>query len=213
MARTDRLRTTPELLKDLRTLRVGVFCPKDQNGEELIRQLQRIGCQTQAFWPPTAELAEPYEVVFLSVKPETINLDLPWTKGDGGPTVVAVVNYENPTIVDAMLRFGATAVMAEPIRSFGVLSALILARQITAQLRQQRRRIEKLELKLVSARQLSEAKAILMASKGVTENEAYAIMREQAMAKRVAIEDIATAIINANEILGTVVTTKAGRGA
>lgn len=204
MVRPHRIRTTPELLKDLRTLRVAVFCPRDQNGEELIRQLQRIGCQVQAFWPPPPELPEPFEVVFLAVKPETINLELPWTKGDAGPTLVAVVNYENPTIVDAVLRFGATGVVAEPIRSFGVLSALILARQLTAQLRQQKHRIEKLESKLVSARQISEAKAILMKSKGVSENEAYAIIREQAMTKRVAIEDIATAIINANEILAVV---------
>ncbi len=204
MVRPHRIRTTPELLKDLRTLRVGVFCPRDHNGEELIRQLQRIGCQVQAFWPPPSELSEPFEVVFLAVKPETINLDLPWTKGDGGTTLLAVVNYENPTIVDAVLCFGATGVVAEPIRSFGVLSSLILARRLTAQLRQQKRRIEKLESKLLSARQISEAKAILMSSKGVSEHEAYAIIREQAMTKRVAIEDIATAIINANEILTAV---------
>lgn len=149
-------------------------------------------------------MPEPFEVVFLAVKPEIINLDLPWSKGDAAPTVIAVVNYENPTIVDAVLRLGASAVVAAPIRSFGVLSSLILARRLTAQLRQQRRRIEKLESKLASERRISEAKAILMNTKGVTEEEAYAIMRDQAMSKRIPIEEIGTAIINANEILSLI---------
>lgn len=202
--RAHRIRTTPELLKDLRTLRVAVFHPRDHDGEQLIRQLQRIGCQVQAFWPPSSDMPEPFEVVFLAVKPEIINLDLPWSKGDAAPTVIAVVNYENPTIVDAVLRLGASAVVAAPIRSFGVLSSLILARRLTAQLRQQRRRIEKLESKLASERRISEAKAILMNTKGVTEEEAYAIMRDQAMSKRIPIEEIGTAIINANEILSLI---------
>jgi AmiR/NasT family two-component response regulator len=199
--RAHRFRTTPELLKDLRTLRVAVFHPRDHDGEQLTRQLQRIGCQVQAFWPPVPDLPAPFDIVFLAVKPETINLDLPWSKGDDAPTVIAVVNYENPTIVDAVLRLCASAVVAAPIRSFGVLSSLILARQLTAQLRQQRRRIEKLESKLAFMRKISEAKTIVMHTKGISEDEAYAVMREQAMSKRVPIEEIATAIMNANEIL------------
>ncbi|MBA3902216.1 MAG: hypothetical protein C0522_00845 [Rhodocyclaceae bacterium] len=118
------------------------------------------------------------------------------------PTVrISGARSENPTIVDAVLRLCASAVVAAPIRSFGVLSSLILARQLTAQLRQQRWRIEKLESKLAFMRKISEAKTIVMHTKGISEDEAYAVMREQAMSKRVPIEEIATAIMNANEIL------------
>jgi AmiR/NasT family two-component response regulator len=197
-------RSTPELLKDLRSLRVAVFHPRDNDGEQLIRQLQRIGCQVQAFWPLTAELNEPFDVAFLAVNPETVSLDLPWIKSEDAPIRVAVVNYENPTIVDGMLRLGASAVIATPIRSFGVLSTLILARQLAGDLRLQRKRVAKLESKLQSIRKITDAKSVLMNSRKISEEDAYAVIRDQAMVKRVSIEEIATAIVNANEILSTV---------
>lgn len=194
-------RSTPELLKDLRSLRVAVFHPRDNDGEQLIRQLQRIGCQVQAFWPLPVELNEPFDVAFLAVNPETIVLDLPWIKSEDAPIRVAVVNYENPTIVDGMLRLGASAVIATPIRSFGVLSTLILARQLAGDLRQERKRVAKLESKLQSIRKITDAKSVLMNSRKISEEDAYAVIRDQAMVKRVTIEEIATAIVNANEIL------------
>lgn len=197
-------RSTPELLKDLRSLRVAVFHPRDNDGEQLIRQLQRIGCQVQAFWPLSAELNETFDVAFLAVNPETIALDLPWIKGEDAPIRVAVVNYENPTIVDGMLRLGASAVIATPIRSFGVLSTLILARQLARDLRLQRKRVAKLESKLGSIRKIADAKNVLMTSRKLSEEDAYAVIRDQAMVKRVTVEEIATAIVNANEILSMV---------
>lgn len=197
-------RSTPELLKDLRSLRVAVFHPRDNDGEQLIRQLQRIGCQVQAFWPLPVELNEPFDVAFLAVNPETIVLDLPWIKSEDAPIRVAEVNYENPTIVDGMLRLGASAVIATPIRSFGVLSTLILARQLAGDLRQERKRVAKLESKLQSIRKITDAKSVLMNSRKISEEDAYAVIRDQAMVKRVTIEEIATAIVNANEILSMV---------
>lgn len=197
-------RSTPELLKDLRSLRVAVFHPRDNDGEQLIRQLQRIGCQVQAFWPLPVELSEPFDVAFLAVNPETIVLDLPWIKSEDAPIRVAVVNYENPTIVDGMLRLGASAVIATPIRSFGVLSTLILARQLAGDLRLERKRVAKLESKLQSIRKITDAKSVLMNSRKISEEDAYAVIRDQAMVKRVTIEEIATAIVNANEILSMV---------
>lgn len=115
-----------------------------------------------------------------------------------------MVNYENPTIVDGMLRLGASAVIATPIRSFGVLSTLILARQLAGDLRLQRKRVVKLESKLQSIRKITDAKSVLMNSRKISEEDAYAVIRDQAMVKRVTIEEIATAIVNANEILSMV---------
>jgi hypothetical protein len=38
---------TSRLLRELRSLRVLLFHPEDQDGQELIAQLQRIGCQVK----------------------------------------------------------------------------------------------------------------------------------------------------------------------
>lgn len=195
------VRTTPPLLKDLRTLRIAVFHPDDVDGRQLTQQLQRIGCQVQAFWPPLPALPEGLDVIFLAVRPETIDTEFEWLKGEDVPTIIAVVTYENPTIVETVLHIGAQAVLPSPIRSFGLLSALVVARCVHRDLKSQTRRLRKLEAKVLGVRQIAEAKSILVRTRQITDGAAYDLIRDQAMSKRVTTEDIAAAIINANDIL------------
>lgn len=195
------MRTTPPLLKDLRTLKVAVFHPDDADGRQITQQLQRIGCQVQAFWPPLPALPEGIDVVFVAVRPDSVDMGFEWFKGDDAPAVIAVVTYENPTIVEIVLHIGAQAVLPSPIRSFGLLSALVVARQVHGDLKSLRRRLQKLEAKILGVRQIAEAKDILVRTRQITDGAAYNLIRDQAMSKRVTTEEIAAAIINANEIL------------
>lgn len=204
-------RATPAQLKELRLLRVAVLHPDDADGRQLTQQLQRIGCQVQAFWPPVPTLPEGIDVVFLAVQPEILQLEFDWARAENPPTCIAVVTYENPTIVDTVLRLGARAVLPAPVRSFGLLSALVIARTVSGEIQGQARRIRKLEAKLNGARCIAEAKSILMRTRNVSELQAYDLIRDQAMSKRVTTEDIAAAIVNANEILSMGVQSRADR--
>jgi len=199
--RSRALRAAPELLRNLRHLRVALCHPKDSDGEMLTRQLQRIGCRVEAFWPPPDPLPDGVDVVFLAVRPEIAAAGLGWANAETPPTVVAVIDYENPTIVDAALRLGARGVLAAPVRSTGVLSTLVTAMSVHEELREARKRIVRLEQRLDSANQIGEAKAILVQTRGISGDEAYRLLREQAMARRVPIEQIARAVIHANGIL------------
>ena len=194
-------RAIPQILKDLRSMRVCVFHPHDQDGEGLTSQLERIGCQVQAFWPPLPEPPDGTDLVFIAISPNMINHDFTWCDGEDAPPVIAVVTYENPTIIEAVLRIGAKGVVASPVRSFGLLSALVLARELTSDLKGQRKRIARLEAKLSGIRVITEAQEILCLQRRITKDDAYRLIREQAMSKRVTTEDIASSIINANEIL------------
>ena len=194
-------KSTPPALRDLRSLRVAVFHPDDSDGQLLTQQLMRIGCQVQAFWPPLPVLPSELDVIFLSVRPDSIDYGYEWAQGDERPIVIAIVTYENPTIVEAVLRIGARAVLPSPVRSFGLLSALVIARQTDADAKMLSRRARKLESKLLGLRRITEAKEILMRTRGINETEAYDLIREQAMSKRVTTEDIASAIVHANDIL------------
>ena len=194
-------RAIPQMLKDLRALRVCVFHPRDTDGEGLTKQLERIGCQVQAFWPPLKVLPTGCDLVFMALLPDLLDSDFAWCEVEDGPTVIAVIAYENPTIIEAVLRIGAKATIASPVRSFGLLSALVLARDLGGTIKKQKKRIVQLETKLTGARQISEAQDILCNQRGINKEEAYHAIREQAMNKRVTAEEIASAIINANEIL------------
>jgi AmiR/NasT family two-component response regulator len=190
-------------LRDLRSLRVCVFHPHDRDGAQLTQQLQRIGCSVHAFWPPLASAPPGTDVVFIALCPDILIAIDDWCTDDEAPPTIAVLNYENPTVMEAMLRIDAKAVVTSPIRSFGLLSALVLAREIGRERKKLRKRIMRLEEKLGSARRVSEAQDILCRQRGVSKDEAYRIMREKAMVKRMTVEDIASAIINANDILSS----------
>ena len=194
-------RSTPDLLRNLRNSRVMVFHPKDSDGEMLAQQLQRIGCQVITVWPPLPDLPDTVEVVFCAVGPDHAALKCSWMGAEPLVPVIAIINYENPTIVDAALRMGAQAVLVSPVRSAGILSSLAMAKHMHAELREVHRRAKRLEQKLVSANQISEAKAILVRTRQVSDSEAYRVIREQAMSKRVPTEEIARAIIHADGIL------------
>lgn len=191
----------PDILRDLRSLRVCVFHPHDEDGKNLTRQLERIGCQAQAFWPPLPALPVGTDLVFVALSPDMVDLDFSWCSDPDGPPVIAVVAYENPTIIEAVLRIGARAAVASPVRSFGLLSVLVLAGEINSTIKKQRKRITQLEAKLAGVRHIAEAQDILCRQRGISKEEAYQVIREQAMNKRVTAEEIAVAIINANEIL------------
>lgn len=199
--RSDPRLITPELLRDLRTLRVTVFHPDDQDGEELILQLRRIGCQAQAFWPPFPTLPDTADVVFLAVRPNMPMPDWSACREGNSPAIIAVVTYENPTVVEAVLKVGVESVIASPIKAFGLLATLVVARQINLNVRTLTKQNQRLEIKLAGLRHVEEAKSILMKAKNISEDMAYQVMREQAMAKRVTVEQIASAIIDAEGIL------------
>jgi AmiR/NasT family two-component response regulator len=195
------VREAPQILRDLRSLRVCVFHPRDQDGEGLTRQLERIGCQVQAFWPPMPDLPEGTDVVFLALSPDMLDADFAWCHREDAPPVIAVIAYENPTLIEAVLRLGAIATVASPVRSFGLLSVLVLARDWHGTVKKQQKRVAQLEAKLRGARQITEAQEILCTQHGISKEEAYHVIREQAMQKRMTAEEIARSIINANEIL------------
>ena len=193
---------TPRLLRELRSLSVVVFHPEDQDGQELIGQLQRIGCQVKAFWPPLDKLPDAVHLVFLAVRPEVLSIDLPWLRREGSPPVIAVVTYENPVIVEAVLKLNAYGVIASPVKSFGLLTTMVVAVNQSENAKERAKYVVRLEQRLAGQRKIAKAKAILMQSRNITEEDAYNLIRNRAMTKRVTTEEIADAVIKANEILG-----------
>ena len=194
-------RLTPEFLKDLRSKRIAVVHPNDADRGVLLLQLQRIGCQAQAFWPPPESLPANTDIVFCAVQPSATGTGAGWVASCESAVIIAIIGYENPTIFDDMLQRGASGVMTSPIRSAGVLAALVMTLGQHQEMQALRKRVERLEQKLSSVQLIQDAKAALMRTRGIADAEAYRVMREQAMSKRMPIEDVARAIVQADSLL------------
>jgi AmiR/NasT family two-component response regulator len=192
---------TPTILRDLRSLKVVVIHPQDQDGEELLAQLQRIGCEVQVCWPRLDSLPCDTGLVVMAMRPETLSVDYPWLGASTSPPVIPVVTYENPITIEAVLRLNAFATIPSPVRSFGLLTAIAVALTQFKASRTRERYIERLEQKQAKVRVIQQATRIVMDSRGMSEEDAYQLLRSQAMLKREQIETVASDIVKAHETL------------
>jgi AmiR/NasT family two-component response regulator len=192
---------TPAILRDLRSLKVVVIHPQDQDGEELLAQLQRIGCDVQVCWPRLDSLPSDTGLVVMAMRPEALSVDYPWLGTSASPPVIPVVTYENPITIEAVLRLNAFATIPSPVRSFGLLTAIAVALTQFKASRARERYIERLEQKQAKVRVIQQATRIVMDSRGMSEEDAYQLLRSQAMLKREQIETVAGDIVKAHETL------------
>ncbi len=189
-----------EILRDLRGLRIEVMHPPDADGTSLVEHLRRIGCITTTVWPLPEALAAS-DLVVLAVEHDHRERLRRLFHGHDRvlPTVIGIVGYENPSVLQLVLEIGAQAVIERPIRPFGLLTQLAVGRSLWLQQQAADRRVQRLERKLAGIQTIQRARSILIASQGMTEEAAHQMLRRQAMSRRVAMEEMAAAIIDAHD--------------
>lgn len=193
------------VLRDLRDLRVQVIHPPDDEGKNLVDHLKRIGCMVEAVWPIPDSPSAQADILVLAIELHAGDAirRLLRPQGERMATLIAIVDYENPSTLQLVLESGALAVIEKPIRPFGLLTNVILARAVWIERRKTERKVRKLEAKLLGIQNIQRAKAILIQTQHMTEDDAHSTIRKQAMSKRTSMEEMASAIINANELLTT----------
>ena len=149
------------VLRDLRDLRVQVIHPPDDEGKSLVEHLRRIGCTVEANWPVPESPSGNADVLMVVIEydqREAIR-KLLRGQGDRSPPLIAIVDYENPTTLQIVLECGALAVTEKPIRPFGLLTNVILARTLWLERQAVGRKMRKLESKLSGIQRIQRAKA------------------------------------------------------
>lgn len=185
-----------------RKLKTVVILPDDEDRETLVNHLKRMGFQVQVCWPIPKSPPTFADLIFLSCLPDKQDPYKCWSLLESTP-LIAVLTYESPIFIDYALKLGAQSVIMTPIRAAGLLPAIAVSVQRFRESRRQAERVKRLEFKLKVVMQLAEAKAILMRMYGVSEAEAYEILRRQAMAKRITVEEISQSIIQANDLFSS----------
>ncbi len=200
--RTKSTTTISSMIRNVRSLRVLLVHPQNREGEEIVEHLNRIGCHLKTCWPPTPDVSDGFDVVMVAVRAILEEkIDFSWNPDKPAAALIAIVDYENPLMIDCVLRLKAQSVIGQPVRPFGLMATLLLG---TAKFKQEQKlwnRIDKLSTKLKASRDVDAAKLILMRAHNMSEDRAYQMMREQAMNKRMTVEEIACAIVQASEYL------------
>jgi AmiR/NasT family two-component response regulator len=192
--------SSASLIQGLRHARVLVLHPQDRDSDELARQLKRIGCHVDLTWPPPASVPDGIDVIYFLLDSDQASRRS-WRSGDLRAALIAVIDFENPTILKELLDSNAHGVLVRPIRPAGVLSTLVLALSNRNYETRLLGKVAKLEETLKARREIERATRIIMKLRGLSESHAYEFIRRQATAKRISTAAIATSIIHAQNIL------------
>lgn len=184
-------------LKELRNLSVVVLHPMDEEGIALTDHLRRIGCSPQLIWPVPERLPARTDILILAIEDREREDLRRFLRSipTPGPTLLAIVSYENPATLQIVLESGAMAVLGRPIKPFGLLANLAIARNIWKQNQDLARDARRFKRKVKGDQVVLQAKTILMSQERLSEDGAHRELRARAMQRRIAIEVMAREIV------------------
>lgn len=161
--------------------------------QALTRQLTAIGLAVEPVWPELCPSALGADFVFFDADMGH-DEQFPWEAGASPMPMVALIGSEAPGRIEWALRAGAHAQLLKPVGDNGAYSALLIARDafdaqraLSVEIADLRRRLDE-RLTVVRA-------VAALAARGKTEDEAYAQLRQMAMAWRVSFEDAAARVV------------------
>ncbi|MBL8708627.1 MAG: ANTAR domain-containing protein [Rhodospirillaceae bacterium] len=170
------------------------------NVDAIMLQFERIGIAATHRWPDlgTVEDLMAFNVLLFDAD-MGFDAQFPWEPGNAPIPTIALIGSEAPGRVSWALNQGADAHLLKPIGSAGLYSALVIARHAHARRRALNNEIADLRIRQSSREVMAEATALLMLRDGISARTAFNQIRRLAMANRQTIEQVAGAIVEAED--------------
>lgn len=163
--------------------------------QALTRQLTAIGLQVTQAWPELGPEVLAADYIFFDADMGHDGM-FPWDPGQPPIPMIALIGSEAPGRIEWSLKAGAHAQLLKPVGDNGAYSALLIARDafdaqkaLSAEVADLRRRLDD--------RQTVVRAVTLLAARGKSDADAYAQLRQMAMAWRISFEDAAARIVAA----------------
>jgi AmiR/NasT family two-component response regulator len=159
------------------------------------RQLNRLGMtiteRDLAEAPPADETVD---VIVVDADAIPIKSDLAATWKGGAP-IIALIGTETPSRLKWLLDLQPASFLIKPLRSAGLYTALVVAFDFAQRRIDEAGYIERLEDRIRSRRVVFAAVLQIMRGHGLSEADAFALIRQTAMRHRMTIEQLSAEII------------------
>ena len=193
--------STGERRFTLEGMTAAVVTSRDESGDFLIRELQRHRIVTHPVLPSVEPLPANADIVLCDYEPN-LSRRISWLTSDGRAALIVIVPQIETVLADSLAAATPHAVLARPFTANAILASLVVARTLFRYEQRLRKKVERLEDNLKSMRVVERAKAMLMSSRGLSDEDAYKYIRTQAMARRTSVSSLAAAIVSSFELLG-----------
>ncbi len=180
---------------------IAVVTSRDDQGNFLIRELQRLRARVRHVWPSAEALPSDVDVVYCDYTAD-LSRRLPWPASEARSALVAILPQNEAFTSEGLEAVTPDAVLARPFTANAIQASLVMAWSQFRYEQRLRSKVDRLEENLRAMRTVERAKAILMMTRALDSEQAYAVIRSQAMARRVPVSSIAAAIVSSSEILG-----------
>jgi len=191
----------PPFRREFADLDIAVMTQRTGGGELLVRELQRTRARVRHIWPPPETISPTFDVVYCDLI-DDLPQRLPWLPGEPAAALIVIVTAGQPLDLGLLRNCASHAVIQQPATRQAVLASLLVGHSHFLYERRLRGRIDKLDGNLRTMRSVERAKAILMQTRKISEEEAYHYLRRQAMERRVTIGVLANVVVDSQDLLG-----------
>jgi AmiR/NasT family two-component response regulator len=185
---------------DLRQSMVLIVHPADAHGDALARAVSRVGCRAEMVWPVPASPPVGFDFALVELDNGVLSAAA-WLSGLPPLPIVGVIDGEKEVHAEVLRLSNVQAILSKPCKPAAVRANLILARHAFNYERRLQSKITKLEETLYAARQIEQAKLILMRRRKLGASEAYEYLRRQAMNKQMTVAAISAALVDASGLI------------
>ncbi|MBX3596759.1 MAG: hypothetical protein KF874_04215 [Rhizobiaceae bacterium] len=109
-------------------LNLAVIVERDDNGEFLIRELQRMRANVRHVWPAPAQVPLQYDAIFCTISND-LPQRIPWVPGEPSSALILVDDGKAPLNLNLIHNCAAHGLLHYPATSRMIQSVLMLARE------------------------------------------------------------------------------------
>lgn len=168
--------------------------------DRLMRQLAVLGLRAELRWAPLDAEAPLPDILLVDADAGWSGL-LPWPPGHSPVPLVALLGSEAPGRIAWALDQGAQALIAKPVAASAVYPALVMAVRRHAERQALAEQIADLEHRIRLRPLVLGAVQAIMAARHVDEATAFRQLRRAAMRQRLALEQVAAAVLAGTQSL------------
>jgi AmiR/NasT family two-component response regulator len=158
------------------------------------RQLNRLGMTISEHDPAEAPPGETVDVIVMDADAIPIKSDLATAWKTGAP-IIALIGTETPSRLKWLLDLQPASFLIKPLRSAGLYTALVVAFDSAQRRIDEAAYVDRLEDRIRSRRVVFAAVLQIMRVHGLTETDAFTLVRQTAMRHRTTIEQLSAEII------------------
>lgn len=190
--------TTPQ--RESEKLSVLVAGERDAQLDLLLRELRRSASHVVHMFPVPERLPAEHDIILADFSPALLDL-LPWVPGEATAALIILLPENGLFSLKRLRDCCPDAVLHRPFRAVAIQTGLMLARSQFNFIRRLRSRITRLDENIKAIRDIERAKMIIMDARHVTEDEAYAYIRSEAMERRMTVASFAAHIVDSYQLL------------